>query len=550
MPDLERSVRLPVINGSGADIPLREGRRAELFRLGDTRYFTDTGHLVAASGEEIRLRWQSAQVLAFLVENIGSLVSRDTLIAHVWPDVAVTDDSLTQCIADIRRALSDHDRALLKTVPKQGYLLTGEIIEIAAAPPVTEATAPPSVALSADLDPRDVLPTLAILPLQGQQPAGQDMMGIFIADEIANALGQSNDVNVISRLSTGQLGNPGQPLANLRQALNADFVVSGRVLTEGDTSLLSIEFAETDSRIVLWSDRIKIPASPTIMESEWMAHVVSRIRNAIMLNEMRNIRSRPLESLKLYSVLHGAVGLMHRLSRKDFDEARRLLAYLVERAPRSPAPLAWISRWHVLRVLQGWSADIRQEAQSAIACAEQALDIDPENTLALTSLGFVMTNLLNRLDEAHGYYDDALQINPNDAQARALRGMLNAFTDQSAKGKRDTERALHLTPRDPHRFFYLVLAAGANLSAGNYPRAVKLAKESRRLNRTHVSTLRTLAAAQMGAEDTEGSHKTVKELMRLQPDLRVSAWQRNAPSRDYENGRRFAELLISAGVPE
>ncbi|MEL6617828.1 MAG: winged helix-turn-helix domain-containing protein [Pseudomonadota bacterium] len=520
--------------------------------MGQAEYRTDTGHLTNASGDEILLRWQSAQVLGILSESVGKLVPRDDLISRVWGDVAVTDDSLTQCIADIRRALGDHDRALLRTLPKRGYLLTGEVLEtIDAAPPslLPETPAPPTV-LAAELDPRDVLPTLAVLPMHGPQTAGQDMLGVYVADELANALGRSDDVNVISRLSTAQFWDRGQSSVDLRHALNADFVVSGLAMTEGDTSVLSVEFAETDNRIVLWSDRIRLPASPLMLETDWVAHVVSHVRNAIMLAEMKRVRARPIEDLKLYSVLHGAVGLMHRLSPKDFNEARSFLTYLVGKAPRSPAPLAWMARWHVLRAMQGWSEDVRQEAQSAIACAEQALDIDPDNTLALSSLGFVMTNLLNRLDEAHGYYDAALQINPNDAQARALRGMLHAFTDQVSDGKRDTERALHLTPRDPHRFFYLVLAAGANLSSGDYPRAVKLAKESLRLNRTHVSTLRTLAAAQMGAGDADASRKTVSELLRLQPDLRVSTWQRNAPSRDYDNGKRFAELLKNAGVPE
>ena len=64
--------------------------------------------------------------------------------------------------------------------------------------------------------------------------------------------------------------------------------------------------------------------------------------------------------------------------------------------------------------------------------------------------------------------------------------MLVSFRDRGTEGKRDAERALHLTPIDPHRFMFLALAAGANIGAEDYPRAVTLAKESQRLNRTHI----------------------------------------------------------------
>jgi tetratricopeptide (TPR) repeat protein len=325
--------------------------------------------------------------------------------------------------------------------------------------------------------------------------------------------------------------------------------VSGSSRREAGQIILSVEFAETESRHVLWADRYRLADEQLVSDTGWIYQTASSIRKALMVREVARVHALPIESLKLYSLLHGAVGLMHRLSARDFNHARQLLCDLKERAPLSPAPRAWLARWHVLRVMQGWSNNPQADASAAMEFSESALEMDPDNPLALSSLGFVMTNLLRRLEDARACYDAALEIYPNDAQAQALRGMMLAFHDEGEKGRRDTERALHLTPRDPHRFFYLVLAAGANLSAGHYDRAVTLATESRRLKRTHVSTLRTLAAAQAGAGMGDAARRTVSELMCLQPDLTVRRWQASAPSADYENGRRFATLLREAGVP-
>ena len=77
--------------------------------------------------EEIKLRPKSFEVLRYLVENNGRLVSKDELIHAVWGDTAVTDDSLAQCLKDIRHALRDETQEIIKTVHGRGYILDKEV---------------------------------------------------------------------------------------------------------------------------------------------------------------------------------------------------------------------------------------------------------------------------------------------------------------------------------------------------------------------------------------------------------------------------------------
>lgn len=83
---------------------------------------TDRGSLARKNGEEVPLRPKSFEVLAYLVENPGRLISRDELLTAVWQDVIVTYDSLTQCLIDIRKALEDTGREMVRTLPRRGYL--------------------------------------------------------------------------------------------------------------------------------------------------------------------------------------------------------------------------------------------------------------------------------------------------------------------------------------------------------------------------------------------------------------------------------------------
>ena len=79
--------------------------------------------LHARDGTAIALRPQSFAVLRHLIANPNRLVGKDELMQAVWGDLAVTDDSLVQCIHEIRRALDDGGRSLLRTVPRRGYRL-------------------------------------------------------------------------------------------------------------------------------------------------------------------------------------------------------------------------------------------------------------------------------------------------------------------------------------------------------------------------------------------------------------------------------------------
>lgn len=679
-------------------------------RLGAFTYDIRQNCLLDAAGSHVGLRPQSAQILSVLVDNLGRVVTKDTLISAVWQNISVTDDSLTQCIADVRRALDDSDRRILQTRPKVGYLLcpTQQIasdhhtaerkvmpehqstqltpkfawvhveatdllnsqhtfdvetleknagskgknrlvrangrtavfeftdvsaalrfalglstspnsqiyrigvdlvkkeladamnaivgtvnIRVATLSSIAQAaevvvsvevrdecfgalniefedlgqlTVPntdhpirafrvsknnAALRIFPDLNAEDLLPTIAIIPLMARiETPDTAAIGEIIADDLILAISQSADINVISRLSTNLFKTKTVELDKIGSMLSADFVLSGTFVTQNSNVAMMLEFSEVSTNMVLWAERVEVDIATLLSGAGAIDDIVSKIRKEIALNEVKRARSNPISVLRNYTLLIGAVGLMHRLGPADFELAGEMLKTLIERSPNQPAALSWMARWHVLRVQQGWSDDPQKEAQLALGCSKKALDIDPGNALALTSEGFVLTNLLHQLDDAEERYDAALEANPNDANGRLLRGTLFAFQGKGEEAKRDSERALHLAPLDPHRFFFLSLAATANIASKDYERAIVLAKASLRMNRTHTSTLRVKAVAQMRLGDEEAARDTTRELLRLQPNLTVSAWLKNSPSANFELGRNFAATLRETGVPE
>ena len=95
-----------------AERPSRAADRFDRFTLDLAR-----GALLAFDGAELPLRPKSFAWLRLFVENAGQLLGRDSIMAAIWPDVFVTDGSITRCVGEIRRAPGGAAPRLLRTLP-------------------------------------------------------------------------------------------------------------------------------------------------------------------------------------------------------------------------------------------------------------------------------------------------------------------------------------------------------------------------------------------------------------------------------------------------
>ena len=117
-----------------------------LLHFGSVSLDADRGVLRRADGLETTLRPKTLDLLLLLLRSSGRLVTRAEILDKVWADVTVTDDSITQCVGEIRRALGE-EAGLLKTVPKRGYVLDA-VATIAPALQQDQAAPPPSPILT------------------------------------------------------------------------------------------------------------------------------------------------------------------------------------------------------------------------------------------------------------------------------------------------------------------------------------------------------------------------------------------------------------------
>src|SRR5215831_21288204 len=86
-----------------------------------------------ADGRSVKLGVRALDVLMALIEARGAVVSKNALMARVWPDRIVEENNLQWQIAALRTALGA-DRNLIRTVAGRGYQFTADIDTVHGSP--------------------------------------------------------------------------------------------------------------------------------------------------------------------------------------------------------------------------------------------------------------------------------------------------------------------------------------------------------------------------------------------------------------------------------
>ncbi|MEK8051934.1 tetratricopeptide repeat protein [Ideonella sp. DXS22W] len=413
--------------------------------------------------------------------------------------------------------------------------------------------------------PPDIRPRLAVLPLAwdaacavaptaatgpGAAPGAGPDAGDVLVDRLAAALSASPLLQITSMLSSNAFRGRGIAPAEAGQRLGADYVLAGlRLPTEAHRLAVQLRLLHVRTGRCVWeAERACAAAAVADAGPPWLGEVVLAVADALSVTELDIARGQPLPNLATHTLYLAAVGMLHRFSRSDFERAHDMLQALRERAPRHAVPAAWLARWHVFRIVQGWSPDVARDSALASDQAQRALDRDPDSSLALTMAGSVRAGAHLDMAGARSYYELALTRNPSEPLAWLLKGVAHGFLGEGEAALASSERSLQLSPLDPLRFYYDSLSATAAMGARQYARAVELAERAIRANCMHGSSYRALAIAQMMLGRTDDARATVLRLRAVEPGSSVRQFLSRAAV-DSEQNRLFARALADAGLP-
>ena len=310
------------------------------------------------------------------------------------------------------------------------------------------------------------------------------------------------------------------------------------------------ELTEAEVGRVIWAEHFDGSIADIFdLQDQLSRDIAGRAMPFVRQLELQRARSKRPEDLTAYEWTLRAIDHFHRSSHEDMDRARGMFEAAIAADPSYVTPFAWLAHWYVRRVGQGWSEDRKRDTAEASRYADQALELDSTDPLALTVSGLVAAYLNKDLDTAMTRYDRALAINPSASSAWVWSTSACSFLGQGDEAVRRSQRAIELSPFDPLMYTFTSIAGTAHAVAGQYEKAIEFCRRSLRQNKMFVSTHRTLAISLALAGQVEDARAAGAELLKLEPTLTVGGFRSRYPGSASPQAALFAEGLALAGVP-
>jgi adenylate cyclase len=468
--------------------------------------------VLSADGTECALRSKSFALLRLFVENAGRLIDRDEIMQAVWPGVFVTDDSIAQCISEIRRVLDDHQQRLLRTLPRRGYLFA------APAQRAAVLVEPPASVPEASTPPLPDKPSIAVLPFQNMSgDPEQEYFADGMVEEIITALSHIRWLFVIARNSSFAYKGRAVDVKQVGRELGVRYVLEGSVRKGGNRVRITGQLIDAATGAHLWADRFDGPLEDVFdLQDQVALNVAGIIEPALEAAETRRSAERPTTDLGAYDLYLRAHAAFYPITKERVLEALGLLDRAIGIDPNYGPALTWAAVCHLQLVTDGWTETPAENRRQAVDLARRALQVSSADPAILAHAAFVLARCGEDIGAMIGLVERALAMNPSFAAGWFRSGLLRLFAGQPDLAIEHVETSLRLSPHERigvplfvigtgHFFMHRFDAAAAKLllSIQDHP--------------GFPASYRTLAACYAHMGRVDDARAIIAELRRITP---------------------------------
>lgn len=542
-----------------------------LLRINGVTVDFDAGMIRDSTGAEIPLRAQSFAVLRELVRSAGGVVGKDALIETVWKGVAVTDDSLVQCIGEIRKALRDENHAVVRTVRRRGYrfVLPAEGAAIADPGPPRRRR-PARLALAATLagaiallglgmavsrqpaPPAEAPPSIAVLPFDDMSAGGDlQYFGDGVAEDIISMLARSPDVIVMARNSSFVYGGSPVDIREIGRDLGVDYVLEGSVRREGDRLRIVAQLNDARTGQHVWAERFdQAGPDPSALQDEVTGRILSSLTGEVGELKRAQYRAawgRDTSRLAEYDYfLRGLDVYINAETAEENARGGRIWAEGLAKYPESALLKVKLGWYHWTAAWRFWSGDLDAHFAEARRLASEVLasdNLSPEVRRSATWLNAFVLMQQGRFAEAILAAEETVEMAPYDA--RVLKSLTDVLI---ADG--EYERALawleEAGVRNPARYDPAMRAKILRLMGRNEEAIAAFAGLSDLSPYMHLSA----AIAHVRLDQMTEARTRVAEALAIDPAFTRTLWREGSFYSDPAILEAEIADLAAAGLPE
>jgi TolB-like protein/tetratricopeptide (TPR) repeat protein len=487
-------------------------------------------HVFFCDGAPVELKNKAFDILAVLASAQGELVTKDELMAKVWPGLVVEENNIQVHVSALRKALSEDrgEPVHLHTVPGRGYRLTGVIAG------ATAASARPSI---------------AVLPFQNMSSdAEQEYFADGMVEDIIAGLARIKWLLVIARNSSFVYKGKAVDVRQVGRDLDVRYVLEGSVRKAANRVRISARLIDAQSGLLVWTERYDgLLDDVFAVQDEIAMSVIGAIEPGVRKIEAERVkRSRP-ESLDAYDLVLQALPFVYKLMPEASAPAIPRLRKALELEPdyaMAHAALAWCL--HVRFSRGGLREDDRR---SSIRHARAAVSGAGDDATTLAIAAFVIWFDEHDLGTAFELFDRALALSSSNVIALCTSAVALAWSGKSELAIERARRALKVSPFDSLNYLSYHALAGAHFHLRRFEEAHAAARRAVELNPGFSVPYAYLTAALVRLGRHEEARAAAQCVLQRDPSFTVRRYSvivDVAP----EVFSPFAEALLEAGIPE
>ena len=507
----------------------------------------DLGHgsLRDANGV-IELRSKSFEVLRYLVVNAGRLVTKEELFQAMWPNVTVSDESLTRCISDVRRALQDRDSRIIKTVPRRGYRFEASV---SVGKPAANGTSIVGAKL-----PNAEGPSIAVLPFENiSADPEQDYFADGVVEEVTIALSRFKWLFVISRNSSFAYKHKVIDVKQVGRELGVRYVLQGSVRKVGSHIRISGQLIEAATGAHLWANTFDGDLQDVFdLQDNVARSVVGAIAPRLISAEIEFARRKPAGTWSSYDRYLRGVALVHQFTLTGLSDAAEQFRLAIALDPGFASAHARLAACSVARKFLYGQVLTEAERSASLQLAARAIELGPEDETALAYSGGVVAFLNDEFERASVLAERAIELNPNLSLAWVVLGWAHVWLGEPERARTAFDHAIRLNPLYKPALVqiipgYIVVC----FVSGLHEERLAWANRLLALDPTNLTGL--LAALDVAHVQGRSADKAdmLTHLRATYPDLRAShVKQIFKRYRKPEHQIKFDEFVNRLGMPE
>ncbi len=449
---------------------------------------------VARDGRDIQLRPQSFAVLSYLVQHYGVLVTKQDLQDAVWGNKAVTDDSLTHCLVDIRRALGDDAHTMIRTVPRRGFIFEADVTE----PNEREQIAAVSVnrwrlvagiaivlaivgiwnsrqnpATSTTQDSAPIPNSIAVLPFVDlTEEQDQTYFAHGMSEEIINLLSGIDGLQVIARTSSFSFQDQNLNTAEIARQLSVSHVLEGSIRRTSEQIRVTAQLVDGASMLHLWSQTYDRQFDDAIRTQSDIAAAVAQVLEATLVGN-----KQPQEHSPAYDLFLQGRFIYNRRGPGDIARSLEYFQEAIDLDPNYAPAWGGIAAAYRMQIFAG-EIEFESGLQKFRSAAETAVALDPdyaEGQLRLSNAYF----MAGERERAGELFDRTWEKHPNNPLALSMAAGQAAW-------RGDIDTAIELNGRavrlDPLNSVSINNQASFLAAAGRFDEAIAMNRKSLQLN--------------------------------------------------------------------